>query len=692
MADVARVIVVNEQGQTEGQPAADFGVLLLTQAPVVIREDGPDQPVAAHLSDFATELDTARSIPGVWTYPGNGGSLAPNQTVFTVPGGYTPGFVDVSIGSFALPRTAFTATDGSTVVIGGFTFGADDVVTISVLKAGAIANTASKAEVDGKLDTTGEGGGVVVTASATDAQPYALAERAGDEVSVMSFIPLSLRAAIRAGTSNADVTAYVRKAIATGKRVYFPKGRYRVTDKLTYAPGQVLYGDGVTSAVFVVDAGFNMAASAVFEGLGSDSSGWDGIGIEFDQTGVTSRATLRKYPWALDISTATRFKIGRIRISAAWNGVRGEGNCGGLDIGLAEIGAFNRGMITDGLLDFLHSGVVHLWPFNFANNATLMSIYLDGSTDGWEIGQVDGLDAQSINSFGPRILGNANGNDGAARQIGLIQLDGDNSRFENLSGDFQIGLLSTTKSGARTVPAVTSSAGFVSVTSLRTWGNNNGPFLTVTGGVFSVEGGPVELFGDHTAIEVSGGRLNLQKTKLFPLVGSEGPARTTPFVRQTGTGVLVAKDNVVSYSANGGGGTLFAIEVDNADNVVSDNVMAGWGISLPDGQIAGSYDGNIRPTSAYVKGIAVGREYARRLTGTLNASGEATASHGIVTLQGVAPAERIFAISASSISSGGSHFPYPLTLGSAWDGTSVLLRGGGSSLSGAAYEITVRYR
>lgn len=156
MANTTRVLVDAGDGVLEGQPAADFGAIVLTQAPVTVRPNGLAQPVSDHLSDFAGELDSARSVPGVWTYPGNGGSLASNQTIFTVPGGYTPGFVEVYIGLFWLQPTDFTATNGSTVVIPGFTFGASDVVTISVLKAGAIANTASKAAVDAKLDATSQ--------------------------------------------------------------------------------------------------------------------------------------------------------------------------------------------------------------------------------------------------------------------------------------------------------------------------------------------------------------------------------------------------------------------------------------------------------------------------------------------------------------------------------------------------------
>lgn len=99
----------------------------------------------------------------------------------------------------------------------------------------------------------------------------------------------------------------------------------------------------MTASVLWIGPCFNLAAPAVVSVAPGDSSGWDGIGIAFDQSVATSRATLRRYPWALDIRAATRVKIGSLRISAAYNGIRCDGNCGGLAADLLEIGAFNRG-------------------------------------------------------------------------------------------------------------------------------------------------------------------------------------------------------------------------------------------------------------------------------------------------------------------------------------------------------------
>ncbi|MCF4130160.1 hypothetical protein [Methylobacterium sp. SyP6R] len=427
----------------------------------------------------------------------------------------------------------------------------------------------------------------------------------------MAFIPPALRAGVRDRTGTADLTQYLRAAFASGRTVRFPAGRYPICDGLTLASGQAAVGEGVTASVLWIGPCFNLAAPAVVSVAPGDSSGWDGIGIAFDQSVATSRATLRRYPWALDIRAATRVKIGSLRISAAYNGIRCDGNCGGLAADLLEIGAFNRGLLLDGPQDFTHIGVLHAWPFDFAASPALMAIYGDGTTVAAEFGRVDGLDIRSLDTFGAAVLGNRNGNTGAARQIGMIQLDGDGATFSNAAGDWQIGMLSSTKSGRPTVPAIASAGGTVLIGSARLWGATDAPYMTVTGGSLAVSGGAFEQAADQPAAEVTGGTLVITGTVLRPLVGSAGPARRRPFLAQEGEGVLIAASNVALLPASGGGGTLIGIGADNARNVVTGNVLAGWGVALPPGAMLGSYGNNVTPAQSTVSGVTVGRPGSR---------------------------------------------------------------------------------
>lgn len=72
---------------------------------------------------------------------------ANNQTVYTIPGGYTTGFVDVTINGSQLSSTDYTATNGTTVVL---TEGAvvGDNVRITSYNPVSLADTYRKAEVE----------------------------------------------------------------------------------------------------------------------------------------------------------------------------------------------------------------------------------------------------------------------------------------------------------------------------------------------------------------------------------------------------------------------------------------------------------------------------------------------------------------------------------------------------------------
>lgn len=68
-------------------------------------------------------------------------ATATGQTVFTVPGGYTPGAIIVSLNGATLPPADYTATDGATVVLAsGDGIVAGSVLLVHVLSAFEVAN------------------------------------------------------------------------------------------------------------------------------------------------------------------------------------------------------------------------------------------------------------------------------------------------------------------------------------------------------------------------------------------------------------------------------------------------------------------------------------------------------------------------------------------------------------------------
>lgn len=104
---------------------------------------------AADARQNATLLQEARSLPGQFVFSGADGTLASNQIEFQIPGGYTPGFVKVWNGMLRCFK--FTATNGTSVIVNGYTWGPGDVVTIEVQKAGTVADAARRSEVDAKV-------------------------------------------------------------------------------------------------------------------------------------------------------------------------------------------------------------------------------------------------------------------------------------------------------------------------------------------------------------------------------------------------------------------------------------------------------------------------------------------------------------------------------------------------------------
>lgn len=399
--------------------------------------------------------------------------------------------------------------------------------------------------------------------------------------------PADVGARVAIPTAPADATQSLRSALASGRSVHLPAGDYRLTDTLALASGQRLTGDGVNATRLMVGPDFNGAAPAVMAVAAGDASGIDGIGINFDQGGAGDRASLRHYPWALDIRSATRFGIGRLRISGAWNGIDARGNAGGLDAGTVEVGAFNVGVALDGPLDFAHVTTLHCWPFGIAQDPKLMTAYADGQSTCAEIGRVDGLDVKSLDAFASRVVFNARGGDGAARQIGQMQLDGDGATLTVEAGDVQIGALSSTKGAARAAPVIEWRGRLGLIGSLRLWGGNLGPSLVVEGGILNVSGGSIENVADTTTVDVRGGTLMLANTWLAPLPNQP---RKTPFVRQSG-GTLHAVGNRAPRPTTGSG-VLFAIAQDSPDNTVAFNTFGGWGFAKPSGKTRGTYGPN----------------------------------------------------------------------------------------------------
>lgn len=122
----------------------DFGEIAINYQDGIIYYKKPNGTVAA-LGGGGSGGAVGRSI--------NEFTATANQTNFTVPGGYTAGFLDVIINGSQLASSDYTATDGTTVVLQQACV-AGDLVRLVGYDAVSLANTYRKAEVDALVNDT----------------------------------------------------------------------------------------------------------------------------------------------------------------------------------------------------------------------------------------------------------------------------------------------------------------------------------------------------------------------------------------------------------------------------------------------------------------------------------------------------------------------------------------------------------
>lgn len=116
-----------------------------------------------------------------------------------------------------------------------------------------------------------EGASLVGAQADGSTRNITVAERLADFVSVMAYIPANERRAIRNGTSTYDATADIQKALDANRKVYFPKGVYRVNavTGIRMSSGQNIVGDGLNSTVFYALPGGGSTAQLANYGPGS---------------------------------------------------------------------------------------------------------------------------------------------------------------------------------------------------------------------------------------------------------------------------------------------------------------------------------------------------------------------------------------------------------------------------------------
>jgi hypothetical protein len=455
-------------------------------------------------------------------------------------------------------------------------------------------------------------------------------------VSPQDFMDAALqtKVALRTATSAdaAAIGAAIQAAVNTGEAVYFPNGKYYVSDAVICDnPGQVLFGESRQGAVIHVPASFNLSASGVFVcDVVEPSPEFRTFGITFEQPDTAVRGNLIAFPPAIDAQGQARLRMIGMRIIAAMTAVDLRGNAGGALIEDLQVSSLLWAVRIDGSLDSIRLGNLHHWPFGLTTDQ--ISIFFDTSNGGVQSGLCDDLHIDNALFIG------------GGKQLQLVNT-GAGSTFGRV-----------TNSTFDTHAEIDMADGNVAFT---------GCFFTSlpTGkSQFKITGGFARLIGCNlqcnTAFSVpmvlADGNCRLIATgNTFRVPGDMTIVRA---VAASGSADVILADNdfdlplntafssdVISIGAGGrasingnkardkgtGAGNLIGVAADNW-HIITGNAFLGWGMALPASwsQLIAQDNSGVAQGD-FIANRFVGKSYHARYIATADGSGNASITHGI---------------------------------------------------------------
>jgi len=574
-------------------------------------------------------------------------------TYLPLTGGSLTGALVLPLGTMGAPSLAFGAVDGTGVSRSGTTllFGVQNTASLALMSGGAAQFYSTLNMLNNKI---------LQLADATAAQD-ALNMRTGDAryapTTGGSYLPLAgvtpmtgpLNYTATGGTTarsaqdrwadevNAldyglvadgvtDASVAIQAALNTGKNVYIPAGQYLLNHAITVGQttiAQRLRGDGHQSWLYI-DQRFDpteITGVVKLQGREQFAPVIQDLRIAFGQpSDLASRATMKtiaaggtsttggtgiQYPPAIYFGLSNRFKLSRIRIENAWDGVI-QGNSpdssGGWWMADIEISCYDKGLSSGTMLDFGHIQGWHHW--NFGQTTSQQNVAWDGNTIAMYLGDgspVNGsvVNCTNVNIFRGRI--EIDGSAGATHFANLM-MDGDSSTINHHNSDHTL-ISNCYFSCPTTGPA----------SGLAT--------LNMLGGNMWISGMRLG-HGAQPAIRQSGAGtyLSIRGSKLFtpvanspPIVHTAGALHVidTTFQLNVGAAWTVAPvqswqnltfiGNGISTTSIGDVG-LLSITNDNASNVVLGNYLGNWKPFIPPGSL-GNY-GEDDPTLTVGKNTA----------------------------------------------------------------------------------------
>ena len=417
-----------------------------------------------------------------------------------------------------------------------------------------------------------------------------------------------------------DATAAINKAAkaaaALNLNVYIPAGTYKVTDEITIATGQVLYGAGRTRSILRASSDFRMSALGVVRL--NVSSGLISIGITLVQPDSAVRASYTPYPPAVYMVAAAGAIVDRIRISGARVGIDATGNTGQAFFGHMEIGAMDWGIKLQGAKDFVHGTTWHFWVWGFATT-NQMAVYKDGNSGCASLGDTDVLEVNAITAYYCNI--NVTAADTIApTTIGRLIMDGTN---QNLTVTGQRVAISTMHIKALSTKTAVNvgAAGVLSINYFDLTANSTGPstadaiVVDGAGARLAVNGGRVlQSSPAHSTFRLLSGGTFLHNIEFREPAGID---RTVPDVHMTGGFVVMTGCSFTSAGATASGLAL-SVGADSADNNIAANSFSTWDVAFPSSITLGEYGPNNskRFTATPTMGFSTNGDFAMVNPGT----------------------------------------------------------------------------
>jgi len=397
------------------------------------------------------------------------------------------------------------------------------------------------------------------------------------------------------GDGTTDDTAAINMALGSGHTVYLPATTacYHTTAALLMSiQDQLMYGDGRARSRICVTSSFS-------GGVIKFTSGEPGpqlrdLGIIFTQPDSSSRSSMTQYQPAIYAESTPRFKMQRIRISRAWDGIDMTGNSGGAVIDDLEVSAFDKAIWVDGSQDTVRLNQIHVWPFDLTANQT--RVFAEANTVGFYVGRCD--DCEINNS---------------------VMLSGTGMNFFAGSGKIAPFVL-ISNTGFDTYNGVTMSDGIIQMTSVYFTLIPSAPVqaIRMTGGSLNVSSfwalaGPTALpmvqVSGNVSLNMSNGHIQLgNRNTTFLSSQSKGAAGhigltnnyfdAYPNVDHSNPLISISGGPGISVLASGnqvrdkgtGAGTFWSIGYDDSHRIIG-NSSIGWNNSFPSA-VNGVYQNN----------------------------------------------------------------------------------------------------